>query len=156
MQELIAIKENPVVLADKGGITGLIDSYLEEIAVHGGDVLTDWVTCEKYSFLIKKLQEGLKPYVIRELQNYDRAEAMVRYTEMKVVSTPAKYDFTQNEAWLKQKAKVDEETNRLKDIETFIKGLKQSTTVVDEETGETTTFHPAVKSSSETIRSVLS
>lgn len=155
MNELTSIKENPVVLADKAGITGLVDKYIEDVAYNGGDILNDWAICEKYSFLIKQMQDRLKPYVIKELSNYDRREGVALYTDLKVVSTPSKYDFTNNEAWVKQKQVVDSETAKLKDIETFIKSIREKTTVVNEETGEAIDFYPVNAVSGETIRSTI-
>lgn len=154
-EELLSIKENPVVFADKAGITGIVDNYIEDIAFNGGDVLKDWAVCEKYALLIKQMQEKLKPYVIKELSNYDRREGVALYTDLKVVSTPTKYDFSNNEAWLKQKQVVDSETAKLKDIETFIKSLREKTSIVNEETGEVTDFYPVTGVSGETIRSTI-
>lgn len=154
-EELLSIKENPVVFADKASITGIVDNYIEDIAFNGGDVLKDWAVCEKYALLIKQMQEKLKPYVIKELSNYDRREGVALYTDLKVVSTPTKYDFSDNEAWLKQKQVVDSETAKLKDIETFIKSLREKTSIVNEETGEVTDFYPVTGVSGETIRSTI-
>lgn len=155
MNELELIKGNPVVLSTKEGITGIVDRYIENIAFNGGDVIKDWAICEKYGLLVKSMQEGLKPYVIAQLQFCDKSETKILDTELKVVSTPTKYDYSANSEWVKQKAIVEQETAKLKDIETFIKSLKETTTTVSEETGETFTFYPAGKSSTETVRSTI-
>ena len=153
MQELTLIKENPVVLSNKEGITGMVDNYIKDIAFNGGDVLRDWAMCEKYGVLINAMKEGLKPYVIKELEFCDKRESRSLGTDIKVVASGTKYDFTESKVWVEQKKRVDQETARLKDIETFLKSLKSSMTSVDEETGEAVTHYPPSKSSSETIRS---
>lgn len=53
------------------------------------------------------------------------------------------YDFSNDETW-KQLQKV------IKEHESFLKTLKQVTTVVDEETGESTSFAPPVVKQSDT------
>ncbi len=153
MQELTLIKENPVVLSSKEGITGMVDNYIKDIAFNGGDVLRDWAMCEKYGVLIGAMKEGLKPYVIKELEFCDKKESRSLGTDIKVVASGTKYDYSESSVWAEQKKRVDEETARLKDIETFLKSLKSPMTSVDEETGETVTHYPPSKSSSETVRS---
>jgi hypothetical protein len=153
MQELTLIKENPVVLSNKEGITGMVDKYIEDIAFNGGDVLRDWAMCEKYSVLVGAMKEGLKPYVIKELEFCDKRETRSLGTDIKVVASGVKYDYSESKVWLDQKKRADEESARLKDIETFLKSLKAPMTSVDEETGEAVTHYPPSKSSTETIRS---
>lgn len=153
MQELTLIKENPVVLSNKEGITGMVDNYIKDIAFNGGDVLKDWAICEKYLVLIGAMKEGLKPYVIKELEFCDKRESRSIGTDIKVVASGTKFDYSESSLWVQQKARVDEESNRLKDIEAFLKSLKSPMTSVDKETGEATTHYPPSKSSSETIRS---
>jgi len=153
MQELTLIKENPVVLSNKEGITGMVDKYIEDIAFNGGDVLRDWAMCEKYSVLVGAMKEGLKPYVIKELEFCDKRETRSLGTDIKVVASGVKYDYSESKVWLDQKKRADEESARLKDIETFLKSLKAPMTSVDEETGEAITHYPPSKSSTETIRS---
>lgn len=155
MSEISLIKQNPLISFSKDGISGIVDNYIKDIATNGGDVVKDWVTCEKYSFAIKQLQEGLKPYLIKELEYCDKKETHLLGTMVKVVGSPAKYDFSENEVWVNQKKLVDEATIKLKEIEAFIKTLKSSTTIVDEETGESFRFYPPSKSSTETIRSTM-
>lgn len=155
MSEISLIKQNPLISFSKDGISGIVDDYIKDIAINGGDVIKDWVACEKYAYTIKQLQEGLKPYILKELEHYDKSETNLLGTIVKVVATPAKYDYSENEVWVKQKQVVEQATAKLKEIEVFIKSLKSSTTVVDEETGEAFKFYPPSKSSSETIRSTI-
>jgi hypothetical protein len=155
MNELSKIEIVPVLASDKDAITRMVDQYIEKIAFEGGDVLKDWAACEKLIFMLTEIQKGLKPFVITETHKHDKSEAMQMGVLVKAVASPAKYDYSQNEAWLSQKKVVDEATKRLKDTETFIKTLQGKMTVVDEETGEATEYFPPAKTSSETIRSVI-
>lgn len=154
MNELVSIKENPVVFSSKEDITGLVERYIEDVAFNGGNVIKDWAVCEKYSYLVKQLQEKLKPFVLSELEKCDRKEFAELGVDIKTVNAPAKYDFTDNPVWLEQKKVVDEATNKLKDIEAFIKGLREKTQVVTDD-GEVVEFFPVTKSSSETIRTSI-
>jgi hypothetical protein len=102
--------------------------------------------------LLEELEKGLKDFAIKELETYDRNETNVLGAIVKAVDSPGKFDFSESSDWVNQKAKVDAETKRLKDIEAFAKALKSKTTVVDEETGEAVDYYPPSKSSSTSIR----
>jgi hypothetical protein len=106
--------------------------------------------------LLEELEKGLKDFAIKELEAYDRNETDVLGTTVKSVEAGVKWDYSSSKAWEEQKAKVDAESKRLKEIEAFTKTLKSKTTVVDEETGEAVDFYPPVKTSSTSIRVTLS
>jgi hypothetical protein len=155
MQEIAVLKQNVVVSSSKDDITALVDNYIKDIAINGGDVLKDWVACEKYMFLLKQLQEGLKPFVMNDLQTHDNRESDLLGVKMKVVNTPAKYDYSGNKVWEDLAQKIEKHKDQLKYVETFIKSLKGATTIVDEETGEAFKYYPPAKSSSETVRTSM-
>ena len=156
MNELELIKESNLINADKDTMMTIVDNYIEDIAHNGGDVLKDWITCEKYAFLIDSLRKSLRPYIIDEVLKYENGETTKYDCNLKVIDGWAKYDFSNNDAWVKQKAVVDEETNKLKNIESFIRNIKDEASILDEETGEVTKYYPAIKkSSTETVRTTI-
>jgi len=156
MFELATLKKTTIVSANKEEITNIVSQYLEDMAYNGGEPLKDLALCRKYIFLLEELEKGLKDFAITELETYDRNETDVLGTTVKAVEGGVRWDFSESSAWASQKAKVDAETKRLKDIEAFAKTLKSKTTVVDEETGETIEYFPPAKSSSTSIRVTLS
>lgn len=156
MFELATLKKTTIVSADKREMTNIVSRYLEDIAHNGGEPLKDLALCRKYIFLLEELEKGLKDFAISELEAYDRNETDVLGTTVKAVEAGVKYDFSESKAWAEQKARVDAEAKRLKDIEAFAKTLKSKTTLVDEETGETMEYFPPVKTSSTSIRVTLS
>lgn len=156
MNELATLKSSTIVSADKREMTNIVSRYLEDIAHNGGEPLKDLALCRKYIFLLEELEKGLKDFAINELETYDRNETNVLGTTVKAVEAGVKWDFSASTAWSNQKARVDAETKRLKDIEAFAKTLKSKTTVVDEETGEAVEYYPPAKSSSTSIRVTLS
>lgn len=156
MNELATLKKSTIVSADKREMTNIVSQYLEDMAYNGGEPLKDLALCRKYIFLLEELEKGLKDFAITELETYDRNEADVLGATVKSVEAGVKWDFSESKAWAEQKARVDAEAKRLKDIETFAKTLKSKTTLVDEETGETMEYFPPVKSSSTSIRVTLS
>ena len=95
-------------------------------------------------------------FAITELDSYDRSEIEALGSTAKKVESGVEWDCSASSAWAEQKKRVEAETKKLKDIEAFTKTLKEKTTIVDEETGETTEFYPAVKSSSTTVRVTIS
>jgi hypothetical protein len=155
MSELVQLKQSPIASANKAEMVGMVNCYLEEIAFNGGEPLKDLALCRKYIFLLEELEKGLKSYAMNELSQFDNSEAELSDTTLKVVESGVKYDFSASSAWVAQKKKVDESNARLKEIETFAKACKGLTTIVDEETGETTEYYPPVKTSSTSIRVTL-
>lgn len=155
MSELLILKDTNLINSDKESILAIVDNYIEDVAHNGGDVLKDWTMCEKYGLLIEKIKESLKPYIIDEVHKYDRSEADMYNCNFKVVEAGIKYDFSNNPAWIKQKRIVDEETNKLKNIETFIKSLTSEASTLDETTGEITHYYPVTKTGKETIRTTI-
>lgn len=156
MNELATLKTSTIVSANKEEMTNIVSRYLEDMAYDGGEPLKDLALCRKYIFLLEELEKGLKDFAIKELETYDRNETDVLGTTVKAVDAGVKYDFSESKAWAEQKARVDAESKRLKDIEAFAKTLKSKTTLVDEETGETMEYFPPVKTSSTSIRVTLS
>lgn len=155
MNELVKLKDSPILSADKAGMVAMVDTYLEDLAINGGEPLKDLALCRKFIFLLEELEKGLKDYAIKELGNYDREESEILGATIKVVEAAPKFDFSATSSWAEQKKVVEAESKKLKEVEAFIKTLKSKTTVVDEETGETHEFFPAAKSSSTTIRVTL-
>ena len=155
MNELVKLKDSPILSADKAGMVAMVDTYLEDLAMNGGEPLKDLALCRKFIFLLEELEKGLKEYAIAELRGYDREENEVLGATLKVVEAAPKFDFSATGSWSEQKKIVESESKKLKEVEAFIKTLKSKTTIVDEETGETHEFFPAAKSRSTTIRVTL-
>jgi hypothetical protein len=156
MEALATLKKTTIVSADKREMTNIVSQYLENLAYNGGEPVKDLILCKKYIFLLEELEKGLVDFAITELDSYDRNEIEALGSMAKKVESGVKWDCSASSAWAEQKKRVEAETKKLKDIEAFTKTLKEKTTIVDEETGETTEFYPAVKSSSTTIRVTIS
>jgi hypothetical protein len=156
MNELATLKKSTIVSADKEQMTNIVSQYLEDIAYNGGEPLKDLALCRKYIFLLEELEKGLKDFAITELETYDRNETDVLGTTVKAVEAGVKYDFSETQAWAKQKVIVDTESKRLKEIEAFAKSCKSKTTTVNQDTGEILDYYPPVKTSSTSIKVTLS
>ena len=156
MNELATLKKSSIVSADKEQMTNIVSQYLEDMAYNGGEPLKDLALCRKYIFLLEELEKGLKDFAITELESYERNETDVLGTTVKAVEAGVKYDFSETQAWAKQKVIVDTESKRLKEIEAFAKSCKSKTTTVNQDTGEILDYYPPVKTSSTSIRVTLS
>jgi hypothetical protein len=152
MNEIAKFKTSPIVSADKQALSEMVSSYLKELAFNGGEPLNDLALCRKYMFLLEELEKGIKEYVIKELEKQDNSEAVILGTNMKVVETGVKYDYSASKPWAEQKFKLDDESKKLKDIEALAKSLKGKMIMVDEVTGETFEYFPPAKTSSTSIR----
>jgi len=152
MNELVKIKSEQIVSTPKSEMISMVDAYIENLSINGGNPAEDLVRCSKYMFLLEELDKRLREYAMREASSYDNQEMDIMGNKVKVIETSIKHDFTSTQSWSNQKKVVDEATKKLKEIEAFAKTLKSKTTIVDEETGETHEFYPPVRTSSSTVR----
>lgn len=106
--------------------------------------------------MLDEVEKGIKQYVMNELDTFERNEVERHSSTVKVVESAPKYDYSESSIWEKQKAIVDKETEKLKDIEKFLKSLKEKKSMLDEETGEVVECYPPSRSSSSTLRVTLS
>ena len=155
MNELAELRKSAVAELNKEGMTNVVSSYLEGIAFNGGEPLNDLALCRKYIFLLQEIETGLIPYAINELSVYDRKEFSVNSVDLKVVEVGSKSDYSNSISWVKQKAILDKENDKLKQIESFAKGLRERAQLLDEETGELVEYFPPIKTSSTTVRATI-
>lgn len=155
MNELAELRKSAVAELNKEGMTNVVSSYLEGIAFNGGEPLNDLALCRKYIFLLQEIEKGLIPYAINELSAYDRKEFSVNSVDLKVVEVGSKSDYSNSISWVKQKAILDKENDKLKQIESFAKGLRERAQLLDEETGELVEYFPPIKTSSTTVRATI-
>lgn len=155
MNELAELKKSAISESNKEQMTNMVSSYLEDIAFNGGEPLGDLALCRKFIFLLQEIEKGLIPHAISELSKYDKKESQVSNVDLKVVEVGAKSDYSSSIAWVKQRAIVDRENDKLKQIESFAKGLKERAQLLDEETGELVEYFPPTRSSSTTVRATL-
>jgi hypothetical protein len=155
MNELVKLEQSNLLKETaKEGLDNIVNSYIERISFEGGDVEGDYALCEKYIYMLTEMKNGLKPFVEKEANKYENGTVAKFGVSMQAVDT-TKYDFSLNQKWVEQKKAVDEQSKKLKEIEAFVKSIKTSTTVVDQETGEITEYFPPVKNSNRTIRASI-
>jgi hypothetical protein len=155
MNEIVKLEQSNLLKETaKEGLDNIVSSYLERISFEGGDVEGDYALCEKYIYMLTEMKNGLKPFVETEANKHDNGVVSKFGVTMQAVDT-TRYDFSNNEKWAQQKSKVEEETKRLKSIESFSKTLQSKTSVVDEETGEVIEYFPPVRMSNRTIRASI-
>jgi hypothetical protein len=152
MNELVKIKSEKVISIQKSEMMSMVDSYIEKLSIEGGNPSEDLVRCAKYIFLLEELQKRLREYSANEVKNHDNQEMDIMGNKVKLIQSSIKYDYSVNKSWVEQKQIVDEASNKLKDIETFTKGLRAKTTIVDEQTGEAYEFYPPPRSSVTSVR----
>jgi hypothetical protein len=155
MNEIAELRKSSIVELNKEGMTNVVSSYLEGIAFDGGEPLSDLALCRKYIFLLQEIEKGLIPYAITELSKYDRKESSINNVDLKVVEVGSRSDYSNSVSWVKQKTILDKESDKLKQIESFAKGLRERAQLLDEETGELVEYFPPIKTSSTTVRATI-
>lgn len=155
MNELVKLEQSNLIKETaKEGLDNIVNSYIERISFEGGDVEGDYALCEKYIYMLTEMKNGLKPFVETEANKYEGSAVAKFGVSMQAVDT-TRYDFSSNEKWIEQKKAVEEQSKKLKDIEAFVKSIKEVTVLVDQETGEITKYFPPVKNSNRTIRASI-
>jgi len=155
MNEISKIQQSELISAGKAEMSSMVNLYLENIAFNGGTPIKDLILIRKFLYVLGEMDKGISSYAMSELKDYDNSEVEMFGSNLKEVESGVKYDFSATSAWVAQKKKVEDETTKLKEIETFIKGCKSKTNIVDDTTGEIFEYFPASKTSSSSIRVTL-
>jgi len=142
--------------ANRESMLEVVSSHIKDVGLNGGNVIEELIAIRKMTFMLDEVEKGIKQYVMNELDTFERNEVERHSSTVKVVESAPKYDYSESSIWEKQKAIVDKETEKLKDIEKFLKSLKEKKSMLDEETGEVVECYPPSRSSSSTLRVTLS
>jgi hypothetical protein len=123
------------------------------------DTLTALARLEFLSQIIDQVKSSYRTAAVDELELYG-AEAnfgipLFGFT-FKQKETAVKYDFSQTATWIELESKIDALKETQKALETQLKGLPKSMSLLDESTGEITVMNPAIKSSKTTVEITLS
>ena len=118
------------------------------------DTISTISLIRKAQLLIDTLEKGLKEKGIIELQR-----AGGRYDangcEHQLVEAGVKYDYSNNVRWVMIDEQIKSLSEERKNIEARIKPLTKMVIEVDPETGEAIEWHPATKTSTTTIKTII-
>lgn len=130
----------PIAEYSKIDIEQLSSKQADEIIL-SGSAEKSWAFLSKLEYLIAQTKERIKESAIAEI---DKGNDFGFGVKMKVFEreTPS---YKNSKTWLNLDAKK-------KDLEKFLKALKEPTTVYDEETSELITHEPPIVSSSTYIK----
>jgi hypothetical protein len=109
--------------------------------------------------LFDAIKEELRGRVLDELNVYTKGEEIVLFgAHFEVIEAGTKYDYSGcNDAEYNDlNEQINELTARRKEREKFLRGIKNATTIVNEETGELVRILPPVKSSTTTYKTTWS
>lgn len=154
MQELEKINNISLRVKEmaKGDIDNQIDLIVEDIATNGADMIELISVVSKMKYFLETLEIRTRGFLMSDLEKYDKAESLKNNVSLKIVKSPAKYDYSANKLWQLRSKDLLDVKEKLKSVEDFIKALKGKTQIHDEETGELIDFYPPAVSQSETVR----
>jgi len=157
--------QTTIIESIKGGSVQLNKTNVEQFA---NQILFEFKTGNKNSFdylselefiaqAIEIAKSQMRESLIDELSKYpDAKQGIIRNgVQFKLKESGVRYDFSNTEKWQVLKSECDQMQSNLKQIETELKSLKSSRTMVDETTGEVFQIHPPIKSSKTTIEITL-
>ena len=107
------------------------------------------------SDLFDELKDQLRGRVLDELNAYTKGEEITLFgATFEVIEAGTKYDYTGcNDAEYNDlTSAINELTAKRKEREKFLRGIKNATTIVNEETGEVVRILPPVKTSTTTYK----
>lgn len=150
LRSLPASKQSIALFAEK-----VIDA-LKEGEINALDLLRYLKGFEKLHEAIKKT---LDSKAVEEAGKYNSKEAITPYAGVKfeVAELGTKYNYENcgDPVWQRLKAAAESASIALKDRETFLKALKDSIEVVDEDSGEICKIHPPLRSSTTGVKTTF-
>jgi hypothetical protein len=113
----------------------------------------------KLDFIIKactKAKEDIRSFVLDELEKDKEKKEYFGYrVEPAEVGTTWDYSRCNDKVYIALEAKMAKLKDEMKDREAFLKSIKSSETLVDEETGEVVRIYPPVKRSTSSAKFTL-
>jgi hypothetical protein len=109
--------------------------------------------------LFDAVKDELRGRVLDELNAYTKGEEVTLFgATFEVIEAGTKYDYSgcNDTEYDDLTAAINELTARRKEREKFLRGIKNATTIVNEETGELVRILPPVKSSTTTYKTTWS
>lgn len=159
------MKKNQTTIIEsiKGGSVQLTKSNVEQFT---NQILFEFNTSNKNPFdylgelefihqAIENAKSQIRESLIDQLHLYNGKVLIKNGVQFKLKESGVRYDFSNTEKWQVLKSECDGMQSQLKQIETELKSLKASRTMVDESTGEVFQIHPPIKSSKTTIEITL-
>lgn len=103
------------------------------------------------------IRKGIETEIISEADRYSekRFQAYGATIEKSELGTKYKYEASGDPEWARRKAGVDAAMNLLKEREAFLRSLRESITIVVEETGEVVNVMPPPKISTSGLKVFL-
>lgn len=148
-----AIDSNILSLS-KSEILDQANQILDNFDADMLDTMSTISLIRKAQLLIDTLEKGLKEKGIMELQK-SGGRFDSNGCEHQLVEAGVKYDFSNNSKWVLLDEQIKSLTEQRKQMEARIKPLQGMMIEVDQETGEAIEWYPAIKTSTETIKTII-
>lgn len=112
------------------------------------DPLKIWIMLNEVSKAVEDCKKSLRDLAVSEAEKYGKRFEHNGY-EFKIQETGTKYNFENcgDPVWQSYKQSALSVSEKVKERETFLKSLKKSVTIVNDETGEVSEIQPPVKTS---------
>ena len=133
----------------------MVDRLVEMVQSGMTDPLTMLVKLKFAQSVIADVIESIQPNCVDEASKYHKGEDIkLLGAELKVKEAGTKYDYSGCGDMIRDHYDHMEKSSAeaKKDRENFLKSLKKSQTLVDDDTGEIYTIHPPVKKSSTIVQ----
>jgi malate/lactate dehydrogenase len=133
----------------KADLTNLAKKQANEIIENGSSEIA-FSALTKIEYLVKTTKENIKQDALLEVEKGNDSAFGVKLSTMGVTS----YDYSEcGDTELEElEKKAKEYSDKISDRRAFLKGLKSSITILNEETGETFKVFPPLKKVVDTIK----
>lgn len=108
----------------------------------------------KMKTMLDTIEKGLTEKSIGELNTYG-GKHFAFGIDFQLSEVGVKYDYSENVKWVELCNEIQALEEKRKGMESFIKTLKSSISLIDEETGEVIKWYPPAKSSTTTIKKTI-
>ena len=137
----------------KDGITKFVNQCVNEIEAGLIDPLHMSIYLKTMEKIVEGIQAKIKASALSEAEKYGKSFDF-RGAKIELTELGTKYEFKNcnDVVWDSLNKQITELTEKRKEREAMLKTVKDSMTLVDEESGETWKVHPPIKTSTSGIK----
>jgi hypothetical protein len=149
----LQIVTNSLFDLSKKQIQALVKNTIQQEDL-AGNVLANILKAKKAEEFFKNIQEELKKDALKEAEKHPERVVEAFGAKFEKTSVHTEYDFSScNDPEYKELvAQYETLMNKLQGRKEFLKALREPLTIVDENTGEISKIHPAVKKTTDGIK----
>jgi len=154
MKKDLMLNAKDIMALTKSEIIEQANQMVFNFDVASKDPLDQLAMISKFQLLFETLEKGIKEKSIDDLHKLG-GKFTKHGVEFAIAEVGTKYDYSRTQRWVDLNNEIEMIKAKQKEVESFCKAIQHITTTVDTETGESTEFVPAFKTSTTSIKKTI-